>query len=368
MERAARGPSENSAELRLFGALDVVERGVVRPFAAGRKAPQVLAYLALAHARSVTREQLAGILWPDCDERTARGYLRRSLYELSIARLPGREPWVAVRGESLSWNNACGVAIDVARFEHAATPDEVADSLGWYRGDLLEGWYDDWVLTRREELRQTLAGRLRELVRRRTREGDVRGALSFADGLLRVEPFDEETVRAAMALQRQIGDRAGALGRYEAFRRALRREMQIDPMPETQALEQRIRSDETLAVPAPERAARTTRGRAPLLPFVGRDAALAQFADEWARTLDARGGVTFISRVRRARRSAGRRRLLGRDWSLGAAPIRGAGGRPGRRGAAGSRRGHRAAGPRRAGRPRARARGRGRRTGAYRRE
>jgi len=295
MERPARGPSENTAELRLFGALDVVEHGVVRPFAAGRKAPQVLAYLALAHARSVTREQLAGILWPDCDERTARGYLRRSLYELSIARLPRREPWIAVRGESLGWNHACDVSVDVARFERAATPGEMADSIGWYRGDLLDGWYDDWVVARREELRRTLLGRLSELVRRRTREGDVRGALSFAERLLRVEPFDEETVRAAMALQRQIGDRAGALGRYESFRDALRREMQIDPMPETQALQQRIRSDEALAVPAPRPAGGIPRGRAPLVPFVVREAALAQLADDWTRTLDARGGVTFVA-------------------------------------------------------------------------
>ncbi len=47
-----------------------------------RAAQSLLAYLALSAGRAHRREQLAGLLWPDADESSAKGNLRHTLWRL----------------------------------------------------------------------------------------------------------------------------------------------------------------------------------------------------------------------------------------------------------------------------------------------
>ncbi len=50
-----------------------------------RAAQSLLAYLALTAGTAHRREQLAGLLWPDADEATAKGNLRHTLWRMRKA-------------------------------------------------------------------------------------------------------------------------------------------------------------------------------------------------------------------------------------------------------------------------------------------
>ena len=76
-----------------------------------RKAIALVAYLALTRERHA-RDALAGLLWPEYNQRRARAALRRTLSSLGRARAEG---WLEVDRESVELSRD-GVWIDVDSF------------------------------------------------------------------------------------------------------------------------------------------------------------------------------------------------------------------------------------------------------------
>src|SRR4051794_35358954 len=115
---------------------------------------RLVAYLCLS--RSTTRSAAVGRLWPDVPEARAHGNLRSALWRLQNLA-PGL---VAVTRETVSLPES--VQVDVRelvawarRAMDPATPvDAVLPGYEAMPGELLPGWYDDWVLLERERLRQ----------------------------------------------------------------------------------------------------------------------------------------------------------------------------------------------------------------------
>ena len=71
----------------------------------------LFAYLVLKRDKTHRREQLAGILWPDYTEASARKNLRNTLYRL---RRAVGEDYVAAERSSISFNTAAAYWLDVA--------------------------------------------------------------------------------------------------------------------------------------------------------------------------------------------------------------------------------------------------------------
>jgi DNA-binding SARP family transcriptional activator len=133
---------------------------------------RLVAYLSLY--RRPARTAIAGELWPEVPEDNAHRSLRSALWRLQKVA-PGL---VEVSGGTLSL--ARTVRVDVRELTEWAQrmldPGSDADASAapdvGLRGELLPGWYDDWVLLERERLRQlrmhaleALAGKLARAVR-----------------------------------------------------------------------------------------------------------------------------------------------------------------------------------------------------------
>src|SRR5262249_13629615 len=120
-----------------------------------RSAQRLIAFLAL-NERPVLRSHAAATLWLDSSEARCAGGLRTTLW-----RLPGPgHRLVQLHGERMAI--AGQVAVDVHRLETVtrglARDDgpleaDVLDELVG-GGELLPGWYDDWVMMERERVRQ----------------------------------------------------------------------------------------------------------------------------------------------------------------------------------------------------------------------
>ena len=113
-----------------------------------------------------------------------------------------------------------------------------------------------------------------------------------------------------MSLRFAAGDRSGALADFEAFSRRLRDELAADPMPETMALREAIRSNDlsTLEHGKVDRA----RADRPGFPFVGRTAALDALRVAWESA--ARGTATAA--IVSGEAGIGKSRLIGELMSL----------------------------------------------------
>jgi DNA-binding SARP family transcriptional activator/predicted ATPase len=248
-----------------------------------RKNRALLFYLA-EQRRPVSRDHLLAFFWPDHPRQSAQRILRTMLYDLRQQLGPSLE----ADGEALTL--APETDVDTWRLEAAlaapAEPSGLGAALDLVRGDFLEGFalgdapeFEDWVARQREHYRGLVMRGLESLAGLHEAQGRYPDALAALNRALVIDPLQEELQRAALRLHYRLGDRAGAIRRYETLRRRLDDELGVLPSPETRALYDALITDSLppaapIVLPRPA-ALPGVRPPAPgLLPFAGRAAEL----------------------------------------------------------------------------------------------
>jgi DNA-binding SARP family transcriptional activator len=281
---------EPSARICLLGKPALYIGGRLEPFGGPRKAIALLAYVLLHRERALARAAVAEQFWPDEEDESARASLRRHLYRAlaALPEAPPKRPWVIADKVTLRWNPEAPLELDTQAYERLSSSGKREAAVGLYRGEYLEDFYDEWVLPERERLRDLQSANLVALVDERRRALDYPGAIAFAQALLRLDPLREDAIRRLMSLRFAAGDRSGALADFETFGRRLRDELSIDPMPETIALREAIRSNDLNTLESGRLViARTAR---PAFPFAGRSAPMQALRAAWEAA--ARGTAT----------------------------------------------------------------------------
>lgn len=290
-----------SLRIHLFGPLRAFVGESPLRLPPRSKVGALLAYLLLQRERPIPRMMAAFALWPDEPEEAARANLRRHLHLLRNALPPAPQPWLQQVGETVQWNPQADYWLDVAAFEqYSRSEAHWEEAVALYTGDLLENLYEDWAFFERERLRGLYLNILTRLTWKFQSRGDYPEAIRYGAQLLAADPLREDGVRLLMALRYRAGDRSGALKEYEQCRERLRRELGVEPMPETVALYEAIARHAPLpgeAVPAQEGVAiAPTQRPTPLrLPFVGRGAEMEEIGAAWRRAAAGRGGLILVS-------------------------------------------------------------------------
>ena len=115
-----------------------------------------------------------------------------------------------------------------------------AAAVAQYKGDLLPGLYDDWLLDARSALERQCTGLWDLLCATRARTGDLTGAVDAARRRIQLQPLEEAGYRTLMLLQADLGDRAGAVSTYHHCASVLERELGVVPDPATRRAFQRL--------------------------------------------------------------------------------------------------------------------------------
>ncbi len=226
MATTAPGPSEQ-ATLTLLGWWEL--RVDLESLPLGRREQRLLALLALTGRRS--RLELAGTLWPESTEHHATSNLRAAVWHIRHAA-PG-----LITAQQSTLDLARHVRVDAADLAGLATrvtaaPETVdlADAIGLLDGgDLLPGWYDDWVLFHRERLEHLRLRALEALARASLRAGRTDDAVLAAAAALRIEPLHEGAVLLLVAACLAAGSPVEAVRHFHAYRRRLEHELGIRP-------------------------------------------------------------------------------------------------------------------------------------------
>jgi DNA-binding SARP family transcriptional activator len=246
---------------RLFGKFTAELDGRLLKGLDASKDQELLCYLLVAGDRRHAREALASLLWSDVSTVRSKKYLRQALWHLQSALEAGHvadnqilqvgHDWVQLNLESDFW-------VDVAFLEKAFAAasgvtgkdlrPEIAELLkeavALYRGDLLEGWYQDWCLFERERLQNIYLSMLDKLVAYSAEHFDYETGQGYGTTILRYDPARECTHRQLMYLQYSAGDRTGALRQYERCVKALNEDLGVKPQRSTTTLYEQIRSDQ----------------------------------------------------------------------------------------------------------------------------
>ncbi len=217
----------------LLGGFELCNRGI--PVHIGNQTQRIIALVAL---RKVSRVQAAGLLWPDVGESRAQASLRTALWRAGRAC-----PGILRRGgPRLSLKE--DICVDVRELEAWAVASYEAHTaergknivLPPVTGDLLPGWYDDWVLVERERVRQLRLHALEAVARALLSMRHYGLAVQAALAAIADDPLRESPHRVLVEIYLHEGNRSEAIRHYAICRDLLRRELGVEPTPELQRL------------------------------------------------------------------------------------------------------------------------------------
>jgi predicted ATPase/DNA-binding SARP family transcriptional activator len=237
---------DNTLDIRLLGPFDARVGSNPLPHLRTRKGQHLLSMLALRMGREVQREWLVDNLWPDSDPDKGFYNLRRTLTDLRAAMGPARRFMSAPTPHSLRLDGEGGVSVDAAHFENLILKGDgksLEEAVGLYRGPLLEGWPEEWLLSEREALQQACLKALNGLAEGAAGRQDWPDAARWLKRLVALDPYQEEAQQKLMEALAHNGDHAAATLSYREFRLLLRRDLNIEPSAETGALFQRLQQD-----------------------------------------------------------------------------------------------------------------------------
>lgn len=214
----------------------------------------LLAYLLIHRRRTHSRDVLGEVFWGEHTNEHARGCLNTALWRLRRAIEPdgvSRGAYLITTSDGeIGFNSHSPFWLDVAVFEanmdrlearpcevfQAGEITEIESAIDLYTSDLMEGFHDDWALRERERLRSRLLSGLAKLMLLACSRGDFARSLDYGRRILELDPLREEVHRDMMRAYALSGQRTLMARQYECCQHVLRRELDIDPMPETQAL------------------------------------------------------------------------------------------------------------------------------------
>lgn len=245
---------EYTWRIELLGSFRLVQPGRELSRFKTRKTGSLLAYLACRLGVPIPREILIETFWPGRDPDAGRQSLSQALSSLRHQLEPPGFPRGVVFSadrESIRCDPTT-VTTDLSEFERclreaARRPEGpnhallLQRALGLYRGELLPGLYDDWVLSERTRIAGAFSQSALWLLRHLEQRDDHAAALEVGRTLVRHDPWSDEGHRAVIRLLTETGEGAAAWSHFEQWRRALWREMRMEPDAETVRLAQAAR-------------------------------------------------------------------------------------------------------------------------------
>ena len=214
--------------LRTFGGLVLESAGrpVTGP-AGQRRRLALLAVLALAGARGVSRDKLLVLFWPESTQARARGALNQLLYALRCALGDIFQEIGDLRLD------ATAIGSDVSDFNAALARGSLVEAAAMYPGVFLDGVhlgsdlreFDMWADEQRRDLSRRYATCLKALAQEADRRNALDEVVEWRRKLASADPLNGAAALAYMHSLAATGNATGALDHARLFDRLLNVEL-----------------------------------------------------------------------------------------------------------------------------------------------
>ncbi len=230
-------------QLKLFGVPAIERDGAqLTGRASHRHRLALLALLALAPGRRLTRDKLIAYLWPESNPERGRNLLKVATYVLRSAL--GEEALLSA-GDELRLNPDL-VQVDVADFEAALEQSLHDRAIALYQGPLLDGFFlsdapefEHWVDRERDRLVDGYRRAMEALAEAATETGDFPKAVEWWKARAAHDLYDSRVASCLMQALETNGNRAGALQHAAIHQRLVLDEFGVES-PEIAVLAARI--------------------------------------------------------------------------------------------------------------------------------
>ncbi len=220
--------------VRTFGGLSVVEEGSDGgPVVVQRRRLALLALVAAAGERGISRERIMAYLWPESGIANARNNLKQAVF--ALRQQFGADLFAG--GHELRLRSAV-MHSDRAEFESALADDRVDDALKLCSGPFLDGFHLDgaaeferWVDSERDVTVRRLRSALEAAAVRTDEEAHVDASVKRWQQLVSLDPFSSRYTVGLMRALAAAGDAPGAIRAARAHEVRVRDELDaaVDP-------------------------------------------------------------------------------------------------------------------------------------------
>ncbi len=266
-------------EVKLLGKFEVQRdnQSVEIPL---RAAQSLLAYLMLSAGTPHRREQLAGMMWPDMPESNAKSNLRQTLARLRKAI---GEEYLVTDDLAIKFDATAEYWLDARVIDQEtaanASADEMIALVSVYAGELLPGFYDEWVLLERERLAAVFERKIDRLLDCLIGAQRWEDVLHWGERWIALGHTPEAAYRALILAHGASGDVSNAAAVYQRCVQALRDDLGVEPSTQTRAVFERVKSEAMPSLDLSLFQRPRTNLPASLTSFIGREKEVAEVRD-----------------------------------------------------------------------------------------
>jgi DNA-binding SARP family transcriptional activator/tetratricopeptide (TPR) repeat protein len=254
-----------AVRLRVLGGLSVSASAgdgdplSERPLPVQLKPLALLAYIALTpNETPIRRDTLIGILWPESEQRGARGALRQALYHVRQSVAPGvlisHGPDAVAKGPGL-W-------CDATAMELRAAAGDLEGALALYAGDAFAGVhladapsrFESWLDGRRAFYHALAQRSAWTLAERAAATGNEPDAVRWIERAIGVDPDDERLLCRGLMLLSERGQACAALRIADLAARRVGREdgaLSVETMALVAAIQDRVAAQPPATLSSP---------------------------------------------------------------------------------------------------------------------
>lgn len=246
--------------LNVLGPVEIT-RDPARPLAADawttKRARDILCFIATRRHRRASKDTIIDTFWGEADFDVVEKNFHPTVSHIRKALNSNqslKQNFLLYRDGDYLLNPEFSYRIDTEEFDRLVTEGEAArrardferciqayeEAVSLYRGDFMQGSYDDWVEEQRSYYREQHLRMLEALAAVAQKMQEWQRSLHLAQQILHVDPFREDIHCMSMRAHAALGNRIAVREQYENLSRLLRKELGVDPAADTQKVYQEL--------------------------------------------------------------------------------------------------------------------------------
>lgn len=231
-----RSIAATTIDLQLLGGLDFLGPAPALSVRARRRHPMMLlALVAAAAPRAISRDRIMAFLWPESDSTRASNSLRQALHSLRRDLdvdlfLPETAGGIQLDHEKVN--------VDLWVFRDAVAKRAPAEAVAAHRGPFLDGFqiggppeFCHWVEAEREQVERAYRAALDTLARQAESAARHDEAVAWRRRLAAADPFSSRVALGLLKALTAAGDRPGAIEHAAVHDRLVRSHLEVEPDP-----------------------------------------------------------------------------------------------------------------------------------------
>ena len=240
--------------INMLGPVEIF-RDPARPLAADawttKRARDILCFIASRRHRRASKDTIIDTFWGEADFEAVEKNFHPTVSHIRKAlnsNQPLKQNFLLYRDGDYQLSPNFSYRIDTEEFDRLVGEGETARrarefdrciasyeaAIALYRGDFMQGSYDDWVEEQRSYYREQHLRMLEALAAVAQKTEDWTRSLQLAQEILRNDPYREDVHCMIMRAHAGQGNRHAVKEQYETLSKLLKKELGVEPAAETQ--------------------------------------------------------------------------------------------------------------------------------------